>query len=248
MTGSGIKTVTFDVGQTILTAFPSVGSVYAEVSRANGVDADPAVVEKRFFEAWGACKRDRLAQGQLVYGASHDEAKVFWYGILDEVFMDKTLSPQLRRNLVESLYNVFAHPRRWRLVNGFKGALETCRRNGLGVGLISNWDLRLRDLLNDMGILDAVDFAVISAEEAVEKPDPEIFNKAAGLADCPADRILHVGDSWVEDVAGAVGAGFNVAWFNPNGVALPDELPTNAVELRGYGGFEDVLKKTRARI
>ncbi len=241
---SRIKTVTFDVGMTILAAHPSVGSVYSEVSRANGVDVDPKIVEQRFFEAWTVCKKRRLEQGLLVYGTTHEEAKQFWHGILNEVFSDDGISPDLRRNLIEALYGVFAKPSRWRLINGFKGALEACRRYGLGVGLISNWDLRLRGLLEEMGVLATVDFAVISAEAAVEKPAPEIFEKAVALAGCPPENILHIGDSWAEDVLGASVAGFQAAWFNPTAAEPPGELPENSLELRGYAEFEDVLKKT----
>jgi FMN phosphatase YigB (HAD superfamily) len=42
----------------------------------------------------------------------------------------------------------------------------------LRIGFVSNWDLRLRNLLAELGLLDLADAVVISAELVSEKPDP----------------------------------------------------------------------------
>jgi putative hydrolase of the HAD superfamily len=39
------------------------------------------------------------------------------------------------------------------------------------------------------------------------KPDPKIFNEACRLLRVPSHSVLHVGDSIVDDIDGALGAG-----------------------------------------
>lgn len=57
-------------------------------------------------------------------------------------------------------------------------------------------------------------FVVFSQEVQVRKPDRRIFEITAKKADCPLDKLLHVGDSLENDVAGANGAGAHSVWLN----------------------------------
>ncbi|WP_019570047.1 HAD family hydrolase [Thioalkalivibrio sp. ALE11] len=70
------------------------------------------------------------------------------------------------------------------------------------------------------------DFAVPAAEAGAAKPHPRIFEQARRRAGVPAPAILHVGDDPVADILGALDAGLNAAWYNPD--ALPWEHPVPA--------------------
>lgn len=65
------------------------------------------------------------------------------------------------------------------------------------------------------------DFAIAAGEAGAAKPDPAIFAQAREQASVEAEQILHVGDDSTSDVLGALNAGFQAAWFNPD--ALPWE-------------------------
>ncbi|MCG9685054.1 5-amino-6-(5-phospho-D-ribitylamino)uracil phosphatase YigB [Vibrio sp. Isolate23] len=52
------------------------------------------------------------------------------------------------------------------------------------------------------------------------KPHPQMFNKAAQHLQCPAHRILHVGDHLVSDVQGAKRSGLSACWFNDQNASL----------------------------
>lgn len=55
----------------------------------------------------------------------------------------------------------------------------------------------------------------ISDAVGIAKPDPEIFayvNKKTGTT---ADHCLYIGDTWANDVVGAMDAGWKVCWYNP---------------------------------
>jgi len=55
------------------------------------------------------------------------------------------------------------------------------------------------------------------------KPSPDLFIAAAQQLNLTPQAILHVGDHLREDIEGALGAGFQTAWYNPDGLALKDQ-------------------------
>lgn len=65
----------------------------------------------------------------------------------------------------------------------------------------------LRELLAGYGLLDAFSAFVFSDEAGCSKPDPIAFHKAAELAGCRVEEIVHIGDREHNDIAGPKGVG-----------------------------------------
>ena len=76
------------------------------------------------------------------------------------------------------------------------------------VGLVTNFDHppHVHKTLDTHGLSDKFSTIVVSAEEGVKKPDPEILMRACRNIDCDPTDALYVGDS-VIDYQAAVGAG-----------------------------------------
>jgi FMN phosphatase YigB (HAD superfamily) len=104
-------------------------------------------------------------------------------------------------------------------------ALRAARRCGAGdsstvrtTGIVTNGPADVqRAKVALLGVLDHVDFVVISGELGIAKPDPEIFREALRRAGVPADEAVYVGDSPEFDMAGARRAGIRAVWVNPRG-------------------------------
>jgi putative hydrolase of the HAD superfamily len=62
------------------------------------------------------------------------------------------------------------------------------------------------------------DVVTISSIAGVEKPAPEIFEQTLIGLQVTADRVLHVGDSPLEDYAGAEHAGLAAALIDRGGL------------------------------
>ena len=107
------------------------------------------------------------------------------------------------------------------------GALAALKRMGCDLSIVSNNDDGYLQYLVKRWHLDQYLRAWVSSDAAGScKPASEIF--AAGLAGSGLEpgAVLYVGDSLSDDVAGARGAGLDVAWFNPAGSpALHGEAP-----------------------
>lgn len=71
----------------------------------------------------------------------------------------------------------------------------------------------LRELLAGYGLRDLFSAFVFSDEVGCSKPAPEMFRRAAELAGCHVDEIVHVGDREHNDIAGAKDAGTRAVLF-----------------------------------
>ena len=210
MLPDAIRAVTFDVGRTLLHPTPSVGDVYAAVSHRNGLRLDPADAERRFLEAW---RQVQESHHGLVYGTDEPQARFFWRKVVREVCRHLTPTDAQVEALLGELYDRFSRADHWRIDEAWPAVLAACRRRGLKVALLSNWDVRLRPLLADIGLLDVVDAVVISAEVALEKPNPAIFRLALERLGATPAETVHVGNTWQDDIVGARAAGLTAVWL-----------------------------------
>lgn len=118
----------------------------------------------------------------------------------------------------------------FRLFPDARPALELLAGRGLRLGMISNWDCSLPEIVSRIGLGDLLDVVAVSALCRCEKPDPALFREALRRAGVPAPAALHVGDSYEKDVLGARSAGMRAVLLDrkasqpPAGVAVIREL------------------------
>jgi putative hydrolase of the HAD superfamily len=198
------KAVFFDAGHTLLYAHPDLGSVYAKVTAALGARVAP----ERFAEVFVPVFREATKQYAQVAEASDALDLAMWRDITRRIY--DRLPPLAGLDFEDwfaRLYRRFGEPEVWRFDDDVEPALRELRRLGLKIGVISNWDSRLKMISHGLGLTELVDFLVISAEAGVRKPDPRIFGLALEKAGVRADEAVHVGDLVEDDVDGARRAG-----------------------------------------
>lgn len=86
-------------------------------------------------------------------------------------------------------------------------ALARLREAGIRVGVVSNFDVSLTEVLDDTGLGPFVDVTVASAVVGSRKPDPAIFTVALERLGVDPSEALHCGDRRDEDGDGAQAAG-----------------------------------------
>jgi putative hydrolase of the HAD superfamily len=97
------------------------------------------------------------------------------------------------------------------------------------VGIISNSEGRLAELVDELGHAASFQVIVDSGRLGIDKPDPRIFEHAAQALGVPLAEIVHVGDAWEADVIGARNAGARAVWFGPSDART---LPVGVVACR----------------
>ena len=105
--------------------------------------------------------------------------------------------------------------------------LETLRQKGVLVGLITNGYSSMQGRKLDIsGLRPLLDLSVVSGDEGIRKPDPEIFRRAAArLGVSPADCV-YVGDHPYYDLSGATEAGMRVVYVDAFSLHLATDVPT----------------------
>jgi HAD superfamily hydrolase (TIGR01549 family) len=112
--------------------------------------------------------------------------------------------------------------------------LEALTRAGIKLGVISNRDHPLQELLTELGLIQHFPYSLASGEINVWKPDPQVFLHACGQVGVKPAESAYVGDNWFADVVGAKAAGLTPVLYDPRGVfddpecaviASFDELP-----------------------
>lgn len=105
--------------------------------------------------------------------------------------------------------------------------LDALRAAGSRLVIVSNWDISLYDVLDQIGLRQRVDAVVISAEEGLAKPDPELIRRAVSrVGGDPDSTVWHVGDDPASDIELARAAGV---------------LPILVDRYDQYGDLDDVI-------
>lgn len=190
-----IRAITLDVGHTLIEPREAVGQVYAQAAaKYGGRDLSQTELEKRFQTAL------RQAGGAV-------NTRADWARIVDVTFSGLLPRPPSETFFPE-LFERFAQAAAWRIYDDVWPALDALAVDRVRLGVISNWDHRLRQLLLELKLEERFEVIVVSCEIGIAKPAPEIFAAAAAALGVMPAEILHVGDNWEADVLGARAAGF----------------------------------------
>jgi len=216
-----IKAVFFDAGHTILYPDPPVGEIYAREAARLGARVPADRIAPLFYEEFKAFMAT-YAQG----AASDEQDRAMWRGITRRVY---ERVPEFAAFDFETwfarLYDAFGHAAVWRLYEDVEPALAMLRARGMRLGIISNWDKRLRTIVREMGLDAIFDRVTISSEEGVRKPNPVIFERALAGLGVRAEEALHVGDLVEDDIAGARAAGLRGVLVDRGRFAMPEGVP-----------------------
>ncbi len=111
--------------------------------------------------------------------------------------------------------------------------LEELARMGVQLYAVSNWDVELEAVLDDLGWRRFFDALVVSAKVGVEKPDGTIFERALEVAGVGRERAVMVGNDLVSDVWGAARAGIDAVLVDRRGKVEAPEAVAVLQDLRG---------------
>ena len=110
---------------------------------------------------------------------------------------------------------------------------------GFPLYVVSNWDVTLEGVLEDLGWIRYFDGIVASAKVGSEKPERDIFEEALRLAGGAErrDGVVHVGNDPVSDVRGAVSAGIDAVLIDREGDLEAPEAIATFPDLCGLPSF-----------
>jgi putative hydrolase of the HAD superfamily len=176
------------------------------VSRQVGLDLDAQKLESAFVSAW-----KKMGVRKASDGPREDDDKGWWRDLVEIIFRE--MAPDVneldRDNFFEVAYEHFAEAGVWQLYPDVREVLEAVGSRWL-VAAISNFDGRLRMILEHLAISKFFSYVFVSSEIGADKPDPEIFRRALRFMRLQPGEVLHVGDDPQRDWEAAEAAGLSV--------------------------------------
>lgn len=187
----------FDAGETLVHPAPSFPGLFARIVGDAGHDRDAddvvaasAAVMHRFSEA--------SREGDL-WTLTPESSRAFWLGVYERMLV--TLGLPATDGLRETLYEGFTDLGNYALFDDVPETLDRLEQAGASLGIVSNFERWLEDLLGALGVRERFPVRVISGLEGMEKPDPRIYRLALARADVAPDETVFVGDNPEFDVA-----------------------------------------------
>ncbi len=224
-----VRAVSFDVGNTLLRADPSPGAVYARVLAERGIAVETSTVEDAFRTAWQRANQD-VSEGQDRYRVGGG-VRPFWrrivYGVVSRLALERNVDIDM---LLDRLLEEFARPDSWHVFADVRPTLATLHHAGLRLGVTSNWDDRLPGLLERLGLSRWFEVITVSHLVGAEKPAAGPFDATVRALRVAPGELLHVGDSYADDVIGARNAGVRAVWLQ-RGHRQQSSQPTSIATL-----------------
>lgn len=194
-----INFIFLDVGDTLLSLRVPPGKIYVDVLKKHGIissSTDLEVLKQIFSKIWIEMNRKPNPESRDRYSLHPGGTDGWWIELIDtflrEISEGKTVT--MADEIYREIFKQFEDPDLWNIESSFSEFLSVVRQKNLGIGIISNWDLRLRKLLLEKKLLNEFSPVLISAEFGYEKPSPKIFEEGARISGARPENLVYIGD------------------------------------------------------
>jgi len=191
--------VLFDAGDTLLAPAPSFQGRFVAVAADQGLPLEEAAVDAAVADAvraaaWPDDWTDPATQRE------------FWMGFYQDVLATLGHAGD-GLELAEALFASFSDPASYQLFDDVRPALDELAGRGITLGVVSNFEPWLADILALQEVDHLFATVAISGVLGVAKPDPRIFEAALAGAGADPSATVHVGDQPANDLAAARAVG-----------------------------------------
>ncbi|MBI5836481.1 MAG: HAD-IA family hydrolase [Candidatus Eisenbacteria bacterium] len=218
-----IRAVFLDAAHTLIDPHPPSAEVYAEIGARRGYAVTAASLRDALAPLWWTMRAEKN-RASAISGTSEEMERAWWREVLDRAFHEAGEPRRVDGDTFDEIFSHFARGDAWRLFPDVRPAVEALRARGLKLAVLSNFDSRLRPVLEDHGLTGCFDDLFISSEVGWEKPHPNIYATAMRTLGVTPEESLMVGDDWEHDVEGPTAVGMRALWLKRGG--RPDARPS----------------------
>jgi putative hydrolase of the HAD superfamily len=195
--------VFFDAGETLVHPHPTFPDLFAAILQREGHAVPAETIRDRIHVVFERFKR--AADEEELWTTTLEKSRAFWHDVYGIFLRDLGIDGE--EGLIDRVYEGFTDLTNYRLFDDVRPALDRLRDAGLELGVVSNFEAWLEQLLEELGVIGYFDVRVISGAEGMEKPDPRIFRLAMDRAGVRPEESVYVGDNPEFDVDPAAAVG-----------------------------------------
>jgi len=234
-----VRLVLFDVLYTLIKPWRPIAAEYAAVFSSYLGPIPETAVARSFPQALREMKESKPA-----YAGGRE---AWWGEVIRRTAIGAGGDPQdVEKDLPvmrQILMDTFRTSKGYKPYRDVIETLDALKRDGIKMGIVSNSDSRMHDVLRHLRISKYMDVIVLSEEESVEKPSPILWQIACERAGVAISRdVLHVGDELVADFRGAKDAGLDAILLR-RGLGVPpisDPWATSMLDFRDVSMMYDL--------
>jgi len=216
------RVIFFDAADTLFHVKGSVGGEYLRLARKYGVTADRDTVQQAFVKAFEAAPPPVFAVQDPQEIKSCE--RLWWFDVVHHVFYRVGLFEGFDEYF-EEVFAYFSRPDAWELYEDTVSTLADLEGRELELGIVSNFDSRLYEILVGLGIDRFFTSVTISSFAGAAKPSPTIFQRALQKHGVTARQALHIGNSLRDDALAAAAAGLRGVLLDRHGrEAIPPDV------------------------
>lgn len=206
MSLKNIKLITFDATNTVLRFRVPPWRFYAVVARGHGFTGTEELVRGRLLDSYKL-----MWQQYPNFGRSKITWEEWWTRVVKHTFEGHLPANAKVDTIAAKLIEDFRTSKCWTVAPAGDRLLCALQNKEKTVGVISNFDPRLTDILQSVKIKDYFDFIITSYQVGYSKPDERIFKHALEQCDTlvKPSEALHIGDDYQKDYEGAKAAGWH---------------------------------------
>jgi putative hydrolase of the HAD superfamily len=213
MTRRPVTAILFDAGFTLVDLVRPVSEVYLEAACELGVVIDSAAFGVALKRRWRSLETDYRKKNPELTSSEEFERQA-WRSFTAGLASDFPMLYERHREWHRLLVNHFDDPNAWRPAPSAIETLQALNANGVRTAVVSNWHSALPPILEAHGMARILSFILTSADAGRKKPHREIFEQALARIGAAADETAHVGDSWSDDVMGALDSGLTPIYLH----------------------------------
>jgi len=211
-----IKLITFDLDNTLWDVMPVI--LQAEKTMRAWIDSQITNYSEQITsDVMAELRNAAIKQNpKLIYNISDMRLQ-----LLNQAFARCGVDPASAKQLAQQAFDLFMQGRN--AVTLYEGAelmLGTLAKSySLAALTNGNADVSV------MPIARYFDFSMSPEQVQARKPESKIFAETLVRAGCSAQEAVHVGDHLIEDIDGAINAGWRAVWVNIGAPYTPKETP-----------------------
>jgi len=205
----------FDAVGTLIRPRTPVALTYHSYGATHGSRLSIEDVRDRFSVAFTHSEQLSFVEpGEPVPGLTTSEPaeRCRWRWVVRRVFDD--VPAERTGPLFDALWQHYAQPAAWSLVDDADETLCALHRDGWRQGVASNFDSRLDGILRGLGLAPPIESIVVSSRIGWRKPAVEFYRHLIEACGVSADEICVIGDNYEHDVAGPRWEGMRAVLLN----------------------------------